>query len=74
MLVPLEEVSVENFEGAGQEAIHTLANHFGIFRDLFAHAYFYPQIQLEIGYEIDEEPDMMNRVFHGNILTPAEVS
>lgn len=71
--VPIEAVSEQDFEGSGQERIHALANHFGIFRDLFGDAFFYPKIKLKVGYTVKEEENMINPVFHGNKLLPEEV-
>lgn len=71
--VPIEEVAEQDFEGHGQERIHALANHFGIFRDLFGDAFFYPKMKLKVGYTVKEEEDMVNPVFHGNKLLPEEV-
>ncbi|KAL4234059.1 39S ribosomal protein L38 [Mactra antiquata] len=74
LVAPIEEVMEENFLGQGQQSVHTLASHYGIFKDLFGDAYFYSQLQLEVGYQIEEEPDMLNRVFYGNPLTPVEAN
>lgn len=63
----------EGFIGSGQQKIRTVADHYGIYRDLFCDAYFYPQMLLGVGYNVEGEEEMVNPVFTGNILSPAEV-
>ena len=48
-----------------------MADHYGIYKDLYGDAYFYPQMRLGINYDIDEE--YTNPVFNGNILEASEV-
>lgn len=74
LIVPVDEVLEEGFEGLGQRSIYRLADHYGIYRDLYGDAYFYPQLQLRVGYDVQGEDDMVNPVFHGNKLLPAETS
>lgn len=73
VIVPVEEIQKEEFFGAGQKRIHTVADHYGIYRDLFGEAYFYPQFKLGVGYNVAGEEDMVNPVLYGNLLTPTEV-
>ncbi|XP_045192701.2 39S ribosomal protein L38, mitochondrial-like [Mercenaria mercenaria] len=72
--IPIEEMKEQDFEGGGQQRIHSLASHYGIFRDLFGDAYFYPKVNLKVGYSIEGEEDMVDPVFHGNTLLPEETS
>ncbi|XP_060583632.1 large ribosomal subunit protein mL38-like [Ruditapes philippinarum] len=72
--VPIKKVTEEDFEGQGQQRIHTLTAHYGIFKDLFGNAYFYPSLDLHVGYPIDGEESMVNPVFYGNKFPPEEVS
>ena len=73
VVVPVSEVHREGFCGSGQCRIHCAADHYGIYRDLFGDAYFYPQFLLGVGYKVEGEECMVNPVFHGNCLTPTEV-
>uniref|UniRef100_UPI0037E90E41 large ribosomal subunit protein mL38 n=1 Tax=Semicossyphus pulcher TaxID=241346 RepID=UPI0037E90E41 len=47
-----------------------LADHYGVFRDLFPMAYFLPQVPLHIGYGQDNS----GQVHYGNRLTPTEAA
>lgn len=48
-----------------------VAQHHGIYRDLFDDAYFYPQFPLKVSYEFDD--DMVTAICNGNTMTPSEV-
>ncbi|XP_060080661.1 large ribosomal subunit protein mL38-like [Ylistrum balloti] len=48
-----------------------VAEHYGLYRDLFHSAYFYPQFPLNIFYEYDSETD--TAVYNGNMISPSEV-
>lgn len=52
--------------------IKELADHYGIFEDLYEHGYFHPIVPLTIFYEQDN--DHLIQVHHGNILLPSEAS
>lgn len=69
----MSEVHKESFPGSGQRRIHQVAEHHGIYRDLFGDAYFHPQFLLGVGYKVEGEDDMVNPVFFGNCLSPTEV-
>uniref|UniRef100_A0A1A8FRP8 Large ribosomal subunit protein mL38 n=1 Tax=Nothobranchius korthausae TaxID=1143690 RepID=A0A1A8FRP8_9TELE len=47
-----------------------LADHYGVFRDLFPMAYFLPQVTLHISYSQENR----DQVHHGNRLTPTEAA
>nr|XP_033331815.1 39S ribosomal protein L38, mitochondrial [Megalopta genalis] len=51
-------------------AIHKIAEHYGIFQDLFGDAYFKPVLPLEIDYKI--EGDTFVRAHTGNVIKPSE--
>ena len=73
LLVTIDEIQVQEDHGVecGFRNIYTVAEHYNIYQDLYGDAYFYPQMQLRIAYDIDEE--FVNPVCTGNILDPAEV-
>ena len=50
---------------------YTLAMHYNIYSDLFGHAMFYPLVQMNIFYDIDDEN--VNPVYYGNDISPTEV-
>lgn len=50
----------------------SLAEHYGIFRDLFNNAIFYPSVNMNISYDYDDE--YVSKVYIGNRLKPSEVS
>lgn len=50
--------------------IRRIANHYGIFQDLFGDAYFHPVVPLTIQYEL--ESDMIAKVYTGNVIKPKE--
>ncbi len=72
MKVPLDKVN----EAYTQEwePIHrrTLAEHYGIYRDLFNGASFTPSLNASITFDYDDE--YVTPVHRGNIILPAEVS
>ena len=71
--VVVDEIQVQTDHGleCGFKNIYTVAEHYNIYKDLYGDAYFYPNMQLRIAYDIDEE--YVNPVCTGNILDPAEV-
>ncbi|XP_023129175.2 39S ribosomal protein L38, mitochondrial [Amphiprion ocellaris] len=50
--------------------VKRLAEHYGVFRDLFPMAYFLPQVTLRICYSQENS----SQVYYGNQLTPTEVA
>lgn len=56
-------------KSSGPFQIRRLAEHYGVFRDLFPMAYFLPQVPLRICYSQDNS----GQVHYGNRLTPSEV-
>ena len=49
----------------------SLAEHYGIYRDLFDNAMFYQCVNMDISYDFDEE--YVSKVHIGNRLKPSEV-
>ncbi|KAH3772951.1 hypothetical protein DPMN_174298, partial [Dreissena polymorpha] len=72
LVVPISVAQAEGFQGVGQRRIHRLADHYGLFRDLFGEAYFYPSLDLRVGYVDGADPEFIQPVYHGNQLPPAE--
>ncbi|KAI3365417.1 hypothetical protein L3Q82_010509 [Scortum barcoo] len=68
--IPLDRVR-ETWEKTGAPLhIKRLADHYGIFRDLFPMAYFLPQVSLHIRYS----QDTGGQVYYGNHLTPTKAA
>ncbi|XP_003373910.1 phosphatidylethanolamine-binding protein [Trichinella spiralis] len=68
----LETIEEENSQGSEPMLVKQMAEHYGIFRDLFhSMVYFYPIVPLKILFPIDNETAY--RVYYGNILKPKEV-
>ena len=65
------EVQEEYNQEIGFHNVYRVADHYGVYKDLFGDAYFYPQTQFRVVYDVDEE--YVNPVFNGNILEPVEV-
>uniref|UniRef100_A0A8D0DD77 Large ribosomal subunit protein mL38 n=1 Tax=Sander lucioperca TaxID=283035 RepID=A0A8D0DD77_SANLU len=66
--IPLDKVQETWEKSSGPFHIKRLADHYGVFRDLFPMAYFLPQVSLRIGYGQDNT----GQVHYGNRLTPTE--
>ncbi|XP_034564713.1 39S ribosomal protein L38, mitochondrial [Notolabrus celidotus] len=66
--IPLDQVQDTWEKSSGPFHIKRLADHYGVFRDLFPMAYFLPQVPLHVGYGQDNSC----QVFYGNQLTPSE--
>ncbi|KAA8581098.1 hypothetical protein FQN60_002679 [Etheostoma spectabile] len=64
--IPLDKVQETWAKSSGPFHIKRLADHYGVFRDLFPMAYFLPQVSLRIGYGQDNN----GQVHYGNRLTP----
>jgi len=64
----------EEWVTSGQqfEAIYKAAEYYGIYEDLFREGYFYPCVNLDIAYPIQNE--MMAPVYRGNVIKPAEAA
>lgn len=67
-----EEVRKVWLETTSPYDIRKIADHYGIFQDLFGNAFFFPIVPLEINYSIDEVKDTLVKVYTGNVIKPAE--
>lgn len=67
--ISLDRVQETWEKSSGPFQIKRLAEHYGVFRDLFPMAYFLPQVPLRICYSQDNS----GQVHYGNQLTPTEV-
>ncbi|XP_071534080.1 large ribosomal subunit protein mL38 [Panulirus ornatus] len=68
----IDEVQAVWETTAGPHHIRTLAQHYGIFTDLYGNAYFVPRVILKIHYDYDA--DTVSPVFRGNIIKPKEAA
>lgn len=67
--IPLDEVKQEWEKTNGPYHIQRLAEHYGIYRDLFPMAYFVPRVMLRVAYGDDSSVT----VHYGNHLSPSQV-
>ncbi|NXH15935.1 RM38 protein, partial [Bucco capensis] len=72
VLIPLEEVRAEWEKTSGPFHKQRVAEHCGIFRDLFKGATFTPWVPLRVEYS--QEDEQLVPVYYGNIVTPSEAS
>jgi hypothetical protein len=70
--IPLDEVKKDWWLESGAQKIPILAEHYGIFNDLFGGNYFVPVVNLSISFDYDDES--VTPVCYGNKIPPAEVS
>ncbi|XP_062976390.1 large ribosomal subunit protein mL38 [Elgaria multicarinata webbii] len=70
LLVPLDDVKAEWEKISGPYHRQRVAEHYGLYRDLFDDATFVPRVLLRVEYNQDEEHIMP--VYHGNVVTPTE--
>ncbi|XP_066521227.1 39S ribosomal protein L38, mitochondrial [Hoplias malabaricus] len=68
--IPLDKVKAEWEKTNGPYHIQRLADHYGIFRDLFPMAYFVPRVMLRVAYGDDGSAT----VHYGNHLSPTQAS
>jgi large subunit ribosomal protein L38 len=54
------------------EHLRKVGTHYGVFRDMFDGAHFYPIVPLEVFFDYDEE--LVTPVYFGNVIPPAEAS
>ncbi|XP_071620732.1 large ribosomal subunit protein mL38 [Heliangelus exortis] len=72
VLIPLDEVKAEWERTSGPFHKQRVAEHCGIFRDLFKGATFTPWVTLRVEYS--QEDEHLVPVYHGNMVTPSEAS
>lgn len=70
--IPLEAVRAEWERTCGPYHKQRLAEYYGLYRDLFHGATFVPRVPLHVAYAMGE--DELVPVYHGNEVTPTEVS
>ncbi|XP_076024039.1 large ribosomal subunit protein mL38 [Genypterus blacodes] len=68
--IPLERVQDTWERTGGPFHVQRLADHYGVFRDLFPMAIFLPQVPLRVSYG----QDAGGQVHYGNRLTPTEAA
>lgn len=69
--VPLKEVKEEWLKTAGPLHIRRVAEHYGVYDDLFGDAYFTPRVKLDVRYKLTDESYLP--VHRGNVIKPSEV-
>ena len=72
MKIPLVEVEKDWRKESASRHIETVAEHYGIYQDLFNCDYFTPVTNLHICYDYDD--DLVTPVYYGNRIFPAEVT
>lgn len=72
MHIPLDEVRAEWEQTCGPHHIQRVAEHYGVYKDLFGEATFVPRVALRVQY--NAEHDTVMPVYYGNVVTPSEVS
>lgn len=70
--IPLIDVEKEWQKESATMQIQTLAEHYGIYQDLFNGDYFTPVVNLHVCYDYDD--DLVTPVYFGNRIFPAEVA
>ncbi|GBN48578.1 39S ribosomal protein L38, mitochondrial [Araneus ventricosus] len=70
--IDLSAVKKEWSDSDGLEALRNVADHYGIFSDMYQHGYFTPHVPLTIRYDYDD--DYVSPVHSGNILQASEVT
>ncbi|XP_064890664.1 large ribosomal subunit protein mL38-like [Columba livia] len=71
-LIPLDEVRAEWEKSSGPFHKQRVAEHCGVFRDLFRGATFTPWVTLRVEYS--QEDEHVVPVYYGNMVTPSEAS
>ncbi|KAG9478722.1 hypothetical protein GDO78_012404 [Eleutherodactylus coqui] len=72
LLIPLDEVRADWERECGPIHIQRVAEHYGVYNDLFGKATFVPQVTLRIQYNTEE--DAVMPVYYGNVVTPTEAA
>ncbi|XP_066472506.1 large ribosomal subunit protein mL38 [Tiliqua scincoides] len=69
LMVPLDDVRAEWERTSGPYHKQRIAEHYGLYRDLFDGATFIPRVSLRVEYQDEEH---VVPVYHGNLVTPTE--
>lgn len=72
MVIPLEEISAEWLVTNGPKEVKRIADHYGVYKDLYGEAYFYPVTRMNVAYKLAD--DEYAHVYYGNPLKASEVS
>ncbi|XP_067641820.1 large ribosomal subunit protein mL38 [Eurosta solidaginis] len=72
LVIDLDKVQRDYRLTTGQFDLRVIADHYGIFDDLFGLAYFVPRTELNIQYQFDD--DTFSIVYNGNVIKPAEAA
>ncbi|MEE6528087.1 hypothetical protein FKM82_030018, partial [Ascaphus truei] len=70
--IPLDEVRADWERTSGPYHVQRVADHYGVYRDLFGEATFTPRISLRVQYSQGEE--LVMPVYHGNVVTASEAA
>ncbi|XP_049829664.1 39S ribosomal protein L38, mitochondrial [Schistocerca gregaria] len=68
--IPLNEVKEIWKRESAASQIKSVADHYGIYDDLFGDAYFFPSVMLDVHYKQSE--DTFAAVHRGNVIKPSE--
>ncbi|XP_077287533.1 mitochondrial ribosomal protein L38 isoform X1 [Arctopsyche grandis] len=72
LLVDINQVEKDWLEINGPHQIKKIAEHYGVFKDLYDEGYFVPRVPLKILFDFKD--DILCPVYHGNIVKPTEAS
>lgn len=72
LFVDLQKVRRDWLQTNGPFHIHRIAQHYGIYEDLYGDAYFMPTVPLDVSYEL--KSDKMVTAYTGNVIKPSEAS
>ncbi|XP_075033909.1 large ribosomal subunit protein mL38 [Mixophyes fleayi] len=70
--IPLDEVRAEWERTCGPAHIQSVAEHYGVYKDLFGEATFVPRLALRVQYNTGE--DTVMPIYYGNVVTPSETA
>uniref|UniRef100_A0A1B0G4S4 Large ribosomal subunit protein mL38 n=1 Tax=Glossina morsitans morsitans TaxID=37546 RepID=A0A1B0G4S4_GLOMM len=70
LLISLDDVSKEYMRINRPYDVRIIADHYGVYKDLFDLAYFVPRVNLDIQYHLDNGIDIP--VYNGNVIKPFE--
>lgn len=68
--ISLDEVKKEWKRHEGSKHIKNIAEHYGIYKDLFEYGYFMPYVIMDIAFDYDNDHE--TPVYYGNIINPSE--
>ncbi|KAK0088996.1 hypothetical protein PV325_009879 [Microctonus aethiopoides] len=73
LLIDLDQMRKDWWISTAPSQIKTIADHYGVYDDLFGDAYFHPVLPLDIKYDFGDE-EKIATVHRGNILLPSETT